>query len=459
MIAIGIGVAAVAVWATVGGGDEGTFVHPNAADTSVAVVRDGADLAIDQVTPTGPVLAGDAVELAVTIANTGPADAEEVSVVGVVPPGTVASFGPRESRCVPTADGFSCNLGRIFDAVSFDVILEVPADHAPGRVSNTVTVSSSTSDPDGANNTHSADFAIAPPFRLSVDTIVSEIDVDGDRTLNEPGDIAVLWMTATNVGNAPLSDVSITNDSLSSIECTGQLQPTDLDIGEALVCTGTYVLTQDDLDSNGGGDSDIDNRTVAESAETGQVEGFVEAAIVPPDPETSCAAWVVGATTIVDINPGVAEAGMFAVSRKFGNGNDYLFIGQTGQHISTWAFPPADDQIVQIRPLPDDGSQADLVVCGEVDVAAGTAPPPDGCAVGTVGDVVTVEVEPIDGAAQYGVSRGFGNGHEFLWLGATAQLVSAWELPNGSSQVIQIQAIFADGSRGAELPCGTVGVG
>ena len=42
-----------------------------------------------------------------------------------------------------------------------------------------------------------------------------------------------------------------------------------INVGGSLTCTGTYTVTQADIDNNGGGDGDIDNTVTADSEETG----------------------------------------------------------------------------------------------------------------------------------------------------------------------------------------------
>lgn len=53
-------------------------------------------------------------------------------------------------------------------------------------------------------------------------------------------------LTATNTGNVTLTGVSITDPMLGTLDCT---QPVTLAPGESLVCTGTYTVTEADLDT------------------------------------------------------------------------------------------------------------------------------------------------------------------------------------------------------------------
>ena len=53
------------------------------------------------------------------------------------------------------------------------------------------------------------------------------------------------------VGSHPVKDVSISDPLLGTLTCA-PAQPASLDPGAALVCSGSYALTQADLDSNSG---------------------------------------------------------------------------------------------------------------------------------------------------------------------------------------------------------------
>jgi uncharacterized repeat protein (TIGR01451 family) len=78
-------------------------------------------------------------------------------------------------------------------------------------------------------------------------------------SVSSAGDVITYTFTAQNTGNSPLSNVTVSDPSLGSLSCTpignllaGASQP--------FVCTGnTYFVSQAEMDSNGGGDGDVDN--------------------------------------------------------------------------------------------------------------------------------------------------------------------------------------------------------
>ena len=72
-----------------------------------------------------------------------------------------------------------------------------------------------------------------------------------------------------------LTGVSVNDPLLTNEDCDGVAgAPFDntgftIGVGGSLSCTGSYAVTQADIDNNGGGDGDIDNVATADSNETG----------------------------------------------------------------------------------------------------------------------------------------------------------------------------------------------
>ena len=68
------------------------------------------------------------------------------------------------------------------------------------------------------------------------------------QTYNSVGDLIDYQIVATNLGNVTLSGVTITDPMLGTLVCT-PTQPATLIPGETLFCTGSYAVTQADLDA------------------------------------------------------------------------------------------------------------------------------------------------------------------------------------------------------------------
>ena len=95
---------------------------------------------------------------------------------------------------------------------------------------------------------------------LSIYKTVIGIDDAGDFIINQPGDIINYQIAVKNNGNTDITGVSISDPLIALTEPTGD--HTDLGIlnpGELWVYTGDYVVTQEDIDSNGDGDGFIEN--------------------------------------------------------------------------------------------------------------------------------------------------------------------------------------------------------
>src|SRR5258706_16351187 len=90
-------------------------------------------------------------------------------------------------------------------------------------------------------------------------------------TANAAGDVIVYSILVTNTGNVTLTGVSVTDPLLTNVDCDGTpgapFTHTGLTIavGGSVTCTGSYNLTQTDLENNVGGDGDIDNTATTAS--------------------------------------------------------------------------------------------------------------------------------------------------------------------------------------------------
>ena len=76
------------------------------------------------------------------------------------------------------------------------------------------------------------------------------------------GDEVDYTLTATNAGNVTLTGVTIVDPKLGTLVCTPP-QPATLAPGAQLVCTGSYTLTQADLNAG-----HVDNTATADSDQT-----------------------------------------------------------------------------------------------------------------------------------------------------------------------------------------------
>jgi uncharacterized repeat protein (TIGR01451 family) len=152
----------------------------NSATADVVVATAGqADLAISGTNSPNPVLAGNNETYAVTVVNNGPAAAAAPTFTDVLPAGTTfVSLTPIPVNwtCVLPGVGMTgtitCNDTlplAVGGKANFLIVLQVIATTAPGTfITNTLTVSSTTSDPNLANNSVSLTTVVASPTQADV---------------------------------------------------------------------------------------------------------------------------------------------------------------------------------------------------------------------------------------------------------------------------------------------------
>jgi uncharacterized repeat protein (TIGR01451 family) len=139
----------------------------NNSATASTTVAASADLGVTQ-TVAGNAIPGGTLTFTITVTNGGPSDAAGVSLNEAV---SGASFVSADGACV---GGFPCSLGSV--AAGATVVIHaqylIPTSSTGGTISGTATLSSSTSDPNGGNN--SATATIAARFVTSVPTLQKE---------------------------------------------------------------------------------------------------------------------------------------------------------------------------------------------------------------------------------------------------------------------------------------------
>ena len=170
---------------------------------------------------------------------------------------------------------------------SCDVTLPAATLAVAGVITCTGTYTATQADIDGGGPVLNESFATSDDTGLlnddasvpvvqtpDVDVVKTATDVDGDTEnvlVDEAGDQVNYEIVVTNVGN-----VSITGGILADPLLGGNIQgPTEsgtvngiLEVGETWTYTGFYVATQNVLNTDGGGDSDIDNTANFTCAET-----------------------------------------------------------------------------------------------------------------------------------------------------------------------------------------------
>lgn len=158
-----------------------------------AMARQGADLSVTKVAPAG-VVAGSNLTYSIGVTNGGPDAAANAALTDVLPTGTtfVSLTAPAGWTCTTPAVGVtgtvSCTNPSVAfgtTAVTFTLVVLVAADAVEGTtVSNTASVTTSTSDPDPADNSATAVSTVGVPLDLCTITGTNQ----GDELTGTSGD-------------------------------------------------------------------------------------------------------------------------------------------------------------------------------------------------------------------------------------------------------------------------------
>jgi uncharacterized repeat protein (TIGR01451 family) len=200
---------------------------------------------------------------------------------------SVQNTGNQTLTGVTVVDPFASNLLLVANAASADGELDVgetwsyTASHvvtqaemnAGTPIVNVATADSVQTGPD----TDDASVAVEQAPAIAVDKAIATITGgNGNTSADAAGDVLNYTITVSNPGNVTLTDV-IVSDVLTGLSTVGlTLAP-----GQSQTYLTSYVLTQQDLDSNGGGDGYVENTATADSAQTGLVSDVEPIQVLP----------------------------------------------------------------------------------------------------------------------------------------------------------------------------------
>ncbi len=174
-----------------------------------------ADLRVTKIDTPDPVLVNGLVAYTIAVENRGPAAAANVQLSDVVPVGTVfESLTPAAGwTCTAPATGatgtVSCTVATLAAGASatFDLRVRLAAGTAAGTtLSNTVTVSSTTPDPDPANNTDTEPTLVVGPG--TADVRIVKTDAPDPQVAGAPVSYS---FAITNNGPATATNVTVTD--------------------------------------------------------------------------------------------------------------------------------------------------------------------------------------------------------------------------------------------------------
>lgn len=135
-------------------GSSGTATNTQASREvamNATITRDEADLALTLSDSPDPVGVGQDLTYLVTIANGGPRPAKAVTVSDSLPSGVTAKSATPSTGTCTTGTTVSCSLGTMASGATETVAIVVTPS-AAGSIANAASISSTTIDPNGANN-------------------------------------------------------------------------------------------------------------------------------------------------------------------------------------------------------------------------------------------------------------------------------------------------------------------
>jgi uncharacterized repeat protein (TIGR01451 family) len=201
-------------------------------DGFVTKIGLGADLSITKNDSPDPVLAGNPLTYTITVTNSGPNNATNVTVTDTLPGGvTFVSAVGTDWVCQEASGVVTCTRSSLAVDVA-PVITIVVTPTAAGGVDNTVDVTGDETDPAGSNNSDSVTTTVNP--LTSADLSITKTD-SPDPVLVV--DNLTYTITVTNNGPSPATDVTVTDTLPGSVTFVSATP------SQGTPCTGTSTVS------------------------------------------------------------------------------------------------------------------------------------------------------------------------------------------------------------------------
>jgi uncharacterized repeat protein (TIGR01451 family) len=199
----------------------------NNSATERTEVKPLADVALSKAASPPAVFVAQTVTYKLTAANSGPSGASDVTVTDGVPQGvSLVSASASQGSCSSGAT-VTCNLGSLAKGSSASVTIKATATQA-GAIANTGSVKADEDDPNGGNNTASAEITVKPRADLALAKLDAPDPVLAGKTLT-------YTLKARNGGPSDASGVTIT-DTLPPSAVFVSSKPACTHTGATLKC-------------------------------------------------------------------------------------------------------------------------------------------------------------------------------------------------------------------------------
>lgn len=179
---------------------------------TASVLAQSADLSLLKNAAPNPVAPGGSLTYSITLSNEGPDTAANVTLSDTLPAGTTfQSLTPEAGWSCSTGPTVTCSLASFAPGTAnFTLVVTVDPSAANGTViSNSVTVASTTNDPNMNDNTSTVDVTVSAPVAALAITKADSPDPV------MPGSTLTYTITASNNGGTPL-DTATVSDPLPS---------------------------------------------------------------------------------------------------------------------------------------------------------------------------------------------------------------------------------------------------
>ncbi|HTU14972.1 MAG TPA: DUF11 domain-containing protein [Solirubrobacterales bacterium] len=257
---LNVGQASCTVTVNVTSPNSGTFTNSasNVIPTGVnppgdsTVTFSSVDLGVQKTASTaddpsggGVVSPGGGITWTITVTNNGPDNSTGSALDDTLPAG-VTGASTSTPGCSITGQNLHCDLGPLANGASVPVIVTADAPTPMNScITNSVTVDGDDPDPNPNNNTDSVQTCPADPAL----TISKTADKAFIMTLGEQ---VTYTFHVENTGNVPLSAVGVTDTQTAPagpLDGPVTCPETTLNPGDSTDCTGTYTVTQADLNN------------------------------------------------------------------------------------------------------------------------------------------------------------------------------------------------------------------
>ncbi|HHD78406.1 MAG TPA: DUF11 domain-containing protein, partial [Epsilonproteobacteria bacterium] len=279
-------------------------------DTAITTIVRNPSMTVDKQVDTANVTTPSTVNYTITLKNTGNVSLSNVTLNDTLANGNTAVIP------VPTGDtdgDGELDISETWVYTMAYAVTQAEIDAGTDRV-NTVSVTTdeiSTAQTDTATTT----IVQTPMIKIQKNAATPTIAQGFDASITDEGDTITYTLDVTNTGNVSLHGV-VVSDSIATVSSCAHTSNGDifvndgtdtLDVGESVICTASYTLTNADLDTGG-----KDNTATVDAQDPSNVPASATDSISSALTQKAAIALVKGAgvpTVSSGVDSGVVDAG------------------------------------------------------------------------------------------------------------------------------------------------------